>query len=69
MTVESLRSPTAEGVASAATKIADLLPPTPLLPLELPSGAIVWCKAESLQPIGAFKIRAARTSAGETATP
>ena len=59
MTVESLRSPTAEGVACAATKIAALLPPTPLLPLELPSGAIVWCKAESLQPIGAFKIRGA----------
>ena len=63
MTVESLRSPTRaptqDGVARAATKIAALLPPTPLLPLELPNGAIVWCKAESLQPIGAFKIRGA----------
>ena len=59
MSVESLRSPTAEGVARAAAKIAALLPPTPLLPLELPSGATVWCKAESLQPIGAFKIRGA----------
>ena len=59
MTVESLRSPTADGVARAAAKIAALLPPTPLLPLELPSGATVWCKAESLQPIGAFKIRGA----------
>ena len=59
MTVESLRSPTADGVACAATKIAALLPPTPLLPLELPSGNTVWCKAESLQPIGAFKIRGA----------
>ena len=59
MTVESLRSPTAEGVARAAAKIAALLPPTPLLPLELPSGETVWCKAESLQPIGAFKIRGA----------
>ena len=63
MTVESLRSPTRaptqDGVARAATKIAALLPPTPLLPLDLPNGAIVWCKAESLQPIGAFKIRGA----------
>ena len=59
MTVESLRSPTVEGVARAAAKIAVLLPRTPLLPLELPNGATVWCKAESLQPIGAFKIRGA----------
>lgn len=59
MTVESLRSPTAEGVVRAAAKVAALLPPTPLLPLELPNGATVWCKAESLQPIGAFKIRGA----------
>ncbi|MBB3860257.1 threonine dehydratase [Novosphingobium hassiacum] len=53
------RAPTAEGVARAAAKIAELLPTTPLLPLELPGGAIVWCKAESLQPVGAFKIRGA----------
>lgn len=59
MTVPTLRSPTAAGVARAATKIAALLPPTPLLPLELPNGATVWCKAESLQPVGAFKIRGA----------
>ena len=59
MPVPTLRSPTAEGVARAATKIAALLPQTPLLPLELPGGATVWCKAESLQPIGAFKIRGA----------
>ena len=59
MPVPTLRSPTAEGVARAAAKIAALLPLTPLLPLELPSGETVWCKAESLQPIGAFKIRGA----------
>ena len=59
MTVESLRSPTAEGVVRAAAKIAALLPQTPLLPLELPNGETVWCKAESLQPVGAFKIRGA----------
>jgi threonine dehydratase len=59
MPVPTLRSPDADGVARAAAKIAVLLPPTPLLPLELPNGATVWCKAESLQPIGAFKIRGA----------
>lgn len=53
-----LRPPTREGVAGAAEKIAALLPPTPLLPLEI-EGETVWCKAECLQPIGAFKIRGA----------
>ncbi|AUW58649.1 pyridoxal-5'-phosphate-dependent protein [Sphingobium sp. SCG-1] len=42
----------------AAEKIAAILPPTPLLPLEI-EGRTIWCKAESLQPIGAFKIRGA----------
>lgn len=59
MTVESLRSPTHAGVLRAAEKVAALLPLTPLLPLELPTGRTVWCKAESLQPVGAFKIRGA----------
>lgn len=59
MTVPTLRSPTTDGVARAATKIAALLPTMPLLPLELSGGETVWCKAESLQPIGAFKIRGA----------
>ena len=53
------RVPTRAGVLRAAEKIAALLPQTPLLPLVLPSGATVWCKAESLQPVGAFKIRGA----------
>jgi len=53
------RKPTRDGVVRAAAKIAELLPPTPLLPLVLPNGATVWCKAESLQPVGAFKIRGA----------
>ena len=52
------REPTAEGVLRAAAKIADVLPPTPLLPLDV-DGRTVWCKAESLQPVGAFKIRGA----------
>jgi threonine dehydratase len=46
-------------VLRAAQKIAALLPPTPLLPLMLPTGEMVWAKAESLQPVGAFKIRGA----------
>jgi threonine dehydratase len=46
-------------VLRAAAKIADLLPRTPLLPLPLPTGAVVWAKVESLQPVGAFKIRGA----------
>jgi threonine dehydratase len=52
------RSPTREGVVRAAGKIAAILPATPLLPLEI-HGAQVWCKAECLQPIGAFKLRGA----------
>ena len=55
----SVREPTTEGVLRAAAKVAALLPQTPLLPLELPGGGMVWCKAESLQPMGAFKIRGA----------
>lgn len=31
---------------------------TPVLPLEI-DGVTVWCKVESLQPVGAFKIRGA----------
>ncbi|HZV17454.1 MAG TPA: pyridoxal-phosphate dependent enzyme [Sphingobium sp.] len=52
------RQPSREGVLRAAAKIAALLPPTPLLPLEV-DGRTLWCKAEMLQPIGAFKIRGA----------
>jgi threonine dehydratase len=52
------RAPTREGVLRAAEKVAALLPPTPLLPVEI-HGAAVWVKAECLQPVGAFKIRGA----------
>jgi threonine dehydratase len=52
------RAPTLAGVERAAAKVAALLPPTPLLPLEI-NGVTVWCKAECLQPVGAFKIRGA----------
>lgn len=52
------RKPSHEGVLRAMKKIAAILPPTPLLPLEV-DGTTIWCKAEMLQPIGAFKIRGA----------
>ncbi|NRD91156.1 pyridoxal-5'-phosphate-dependent protein [Sphingopyxis sp. BSNA05] len=50
------RQPTLAGVERAAQKIGAILPATPLLPLEI-DGTTIWCKAECLQPIGAFKIR------------
>lgn len=58
MPAQQMRSPSAEGIVLAARKLARLLPPTPLLEAEI-GGHTVWCKAESLQPIGAFKIRGA----------
>ncbi len=54
------RAPTRRGVFAAAESIAAILPPTPLLPVAIPtSSGPVHChvKAESLQPVGAFKIR------------
>ena len=52
------RAPSRAGVIEAAGKIDALLPPTPLLPVEI-DGVQCWVKAENLQPIGAFKIRGA----------
>lgn len=52
------RAPTPQGVSVAADKIAKLLPNTPLIEAEV-NGSPVWFKAESLQPVGAFKIRGA----------
>jgi threonine dehydratase len=56
--LDPARVPTRAGVLRAAAKVAAILPPTPLLPLDI-DGQTIWCKAESLQPIGAFKIRGA----------
>lgn len=53
-----MRRPTREGVLEAAAKVAEILPPTPLLPVEI-GGVQCWTKAEVLQPVGAFKIRGA----------
>ena len=58
MILEHEIQPTREGVVAAARKIAAILPPTPLLPVEI-NGTSCWVKAENLQPIGAFKIRGA----------
>ncbi|MCW1402725.1 pyridoxal-phosphate dependent enzyme [Novosphingobium sp. MW5] len=58
MTSQGQRRPDAAGVARAAAKVAEILPETPLLELSI-GGVTVWCKAECLQPIGAFKIRGA----------
>lgn len=52
------RQPTRAGVRDAAAKIAAILPPTPLLVADI-RGVPVMFKAESLQPVGAFKIRGA----------
>jgi len=54
----AITTPTHEGVQRAMAKIAAILPKTPLLPVEV-DGVTIWCKAEMLQPIGAFKIRGA----------
>ncbi|WP_095011253.1 threonine ammonia-lyase [Tsuneonella mangrovi] len=56
MLSESPRSPDHAGVLRAAEKIAAILPPTPLLPVEI-GGVTCHVKAENLQPVGAFKIR------------
>ena len=56
--VPDMRLPTREGVIEAADKIAEILDETPLLPLDFLGGTL-WCKAESLQPVGAFKVRGA----------
>jgi len=53
---ETIRMPTREGVLAAAQSIAAILPPTPLLPVEI-GGVRCHVKAETLQPVGAFKIR------------
>jgi threonine dehydratase len=52
------RIPTREGVIAAAESVAAILPPTPLLAVEI-GGVQAWVKAEVLQPIGSFKIRGA----------
>lgn len=56
MTIQ--RQPTRAGVRDAAAKLAQVVPPTPLYTAEI-RGRTVFLKAESLQPMGAFKLRGA----------
>jgi threonine dehydratase len=56
--VTILRNPTRAGVRDAAAKIAAILPPTPIFARRINDMDVVF-KAESLQPIGAFKLRGA----------
>lgn len=58
MIQDNVRMPTTDGVRAAAQAVAAILPPTPLLPVDI-GGVQAWVKAEVLQPIGAFKIRGA----------
>lgn len=53
-----MRQPTRAGVRDAAAKIAEILPPSPLMVREI-NGLPVAFKMEALQPIGAFKLRGA----------
>ena len=53
-----VRQPTRAGVRDAAAKLAQVLPPTPLYVARI-GGVDVALKAESLQPVGAFKVRGA----------
>lgn len=53
-----VRQPTRAGVRDAAAKIARILPPSPLFVHEVRGVPVAW-KAESLQPVGAFKLRGA----------
>jgi threonine dehydratase len=55
---EPVRKPCFQGVLRAHEKISAILPPTPMKRCEI-DGRTVWFKAESLQPIGAFKLRGA----------
>lgn len=55
---EPIRKPCFQGVLRAHEKMSAILPPTPMMQCEI-AGRIIWCKAESLQPIGAFKVRGA----------
>jgi len=52
------QQPTRVGVIKALEKIGKIVAPTPLLPLPF-CDEMLLCKAESLQPMGAFKLRGA----------
>ena len=53
-----MRIPSFSGVEAAAKAVTQIVLPTPLLRFDH-GGATVFAKAESLQPVGAFKLRGA----------
>ncbi|MES2291217.1 MAG: threonine/serine dehydratase [Pseudomonadota bacterium] len=53
-----MRNPGLSGIITATKSIAGVVPPTPLLTFES-GGKALFAKAESLQPMGAFKLRGA----------
>jgi threonine dehydratase len=57
-TLENARFPSAKGVEIAARSVASVVPPTPLVTFDH-DGVTIFAKAESLQPMGAFKLRGA----------
>jgi threonine dehydratase len=56
--VKTGRKPDHLGVREAREKLRGVVPDTPLLPLKI-GESTVWCKCESDQPMGAFKLRGA----------
>ena len=54
----SRRQPDRDGVVRALEKLKKIVPPTPLLQADI-GGRTIFLKAESLQPMGAFKLRGA----------
>jgi threonine dehydratase len=56
--VISGRQPGPDGIVNALRKLEKIVVPTPLLQAEI-GGRAVYLKAESLQPMGAFKLRGA----------
>ncbi len=52
------RKPSRQGVLRAAAKVESVVPKTPLTCIGS-GGAAIWCKVESAQPMGAFKLRGA----------
>ena len=57
-TQKTQKKPDYSGVCVARKRLINVVESTPLLPLKL-GGATLWCKCESRQPIGAFKLRGA----------
>ena len=55
---ETARKPALSGVRQALKKLRIVVPDTPLEQFEIGESRL-WCKCESAQPIGAFKLRGA----------